>query len=258
MNRIINLFQNKKENVLNIYFTAGYPQRDDTVTIIESLAKAGADMIEIGMPYSDPLADGPTIQESGTKALENGMSLSLLFEQIKEARQKTQIPLIMMGYFNQLLQYGVDKFLKDADEAGVDGFILPDLPLYEYEEKYKQKMDDYGFTISFLMTPQTSKERIEKIDQLSSGFVYVVSSAAITGAKKGISNEQLSYFESVKNSDLKNPTLIGFGISDNETYSTACQYANGVIIGSAYIKALAKSEDINQTTKDFVSMVRGE
>ncbi len=256
MNRIKQLFQRKKENILNVYFTAGFPNKEDTVIIINALDEAGADLIEIGMPYSDPLADGPTIHESGSQALKNGMNLPLLFQQIKEARQKTEIPLVMMGYFNQVLQYGVDRFLDHAKEAGVDGFILPDLPLYEYEEIYKEKIEKHGFCISFLMTPQTNDDRVQLIDTLSSGFVYVVSSAAITGAKQDISTQQIDYFERVRNLKLQNPTLIGFGISNHETYSTACQYANGVIIGSAYIKALTEGNDIAQTTKDFVSMIR--
>ena len=256
MNRLKKLFTEKKENILSIYFTAGYPQRDDTETIIQTLDDAGADLIEIGMPYSDPLADGPTIQESGTMALQNGMTIALLFEQIRSIRKKSQIPLIMMGYFNQVLQYGVDRFLTEAKESGVDGLILPDLPLYEYETKYKQKIDKNNLCISFLMTPQTSEKRIRKIDRLSSGFVYIVSSAAITGAKKAISTTQTDYFARIKAMQLDNPTLIGFGISNHETYSTACKYANGVIIGSAFIKTLAKEGDLKSKIADFVQSIR--
>lgn len=256
MNKLKKLFTEKKENILSIYFTAGYPKRDDTETIIQTLDAAGADLIEIGMPYSDPLADGPTIQESGTIALNNGMTIALLFDQIRSIRKKSQIPLIMMGYFNQVLQYGVDRFLAEAKESGVDGLILPDLPLYEYETRYKQKIDENNLCISFLITPQTSEERIRKIDSLSSGFVYIVSSAAITGAKKDISTAQTDYFARIKAMRLINPTLIGFGISNYETYSTACKYANGVIIGSAFIKALARKGDLKSKISEFVASVR--
>lgn len=255
MNRLDQLFKNKKKDILNIYFTAGYPNLNDTETIILSLEKAGADLIEIGMPYSDPLADGPTIQESGQVALKNGMTLPLLFEQIKNTRKKTEIPLIMMGYFNQVMQYGEEKFIEECVEAGVDGLILPDLPLFEYEKDYKSLFEKSGLNISFLITPQTSEARIKKVDELNRGFIYMVSSAAITGAKKGISPQQIEYFERITNMQLQHPRLIGFGISDNETFSTACRYANGAIIGSAYIRALANSKNIEQTTLDFVSMV---
>lgn len=257
MNRIQKLFLRKQKEILNIYFTAGYPSRDDTIEIIHALDQAGVDLIEIGMPYSDPLADGPTIQQSSAIALANGMNMSLLFEQIKTARQQTQVPLILMGYYNQVLQYGADRFFEDAKAAGVDGFILPDLPLYEYEEQYKEKLEALELSITFLITPQTTDERIAKIDELSSGFVYIVSSAAITGAKKGISPAQLAYFERIHSLSLKNPKLIGFGISDATTFNTACQYAAGAIIGSAFIKQLAKSEaSIASKVSSFVSSIK--
>lgn len=256
MNRIKRLFQSKQEHILNIYFTAGYPQRDATTTIIKSLTAAGVDLIEVGMPYSDPLADGPTIQESGSQALRNGMTLPLLFEQLREVRKTVDVPLVMMGYFNQVLQYGVDRFLEDCVKAEVDGLILPDLPLYEYEQHYRQKIEAAGLSMSFLITPQTSDERIQKVDELSDGFIYMVSSAAITGAKKDISGQQIAYFERIAAMELRNPRLIGFGISNHETYATACEYAAGAIIGSAYIKALAAGTNVKETTDEFVAMVR--
>lgn len=257
MNRIQRLFKNKSKDILNIYFTAGYPQLNDTESIILNLEKSGADLIEIGMPYSDPLADGPTIQESGTAALKNGMNLPLLFEQIERVRKKTEIPLIMMGYFNQVMQYGEEKFVKKCVEVGVDGVILPDLPTFEYESYYQKMFEEAGLNISFLITPQTSEERIQKVDELTRGFIYMVSNAAITGAKSGISDKQIEYFERIQKLNLKNPRLIGFGISNNETFSTACQYANGAIIGSAFIRALGNSKDLENTISEFVGMVRG-
>lgn len=258
MSRIKQLFQHKRENVLNIYFTAGFPTLESTEAVILSLEQAGADLIEIGMPYSDPLADGPTIQQSGQVALANGMTLDILFSQIESARKKTDIPLVLMGYFNQVMQYGEQRFIDRCSEVGIDGLILPDLPVYEYETFYKDMIEQAGLDISFLITPQTNPERILKIDELTRGFLYMVSNSSITGAKKGISDKQIAYFNRIKAMELNNPRLIGFGISDHESFSTACQYANGAIIGSAYINALKDSKDIRQTTHDFVKMVRGE
>jgi tryptophan synthase alpha chain len=258
MSRIKTLFQHKKENILNIYFTAGFPQLDSTEQIILSLEEAGADLIELGMPYSDPLADGPTIQQSGQVALANGMTLDILFSQIESVRQKTEIPLVLMGYFNQVMQYGEQRFIDRCKAVGIDGLILPDLPIYEYETFYKDMIEDAGLDVSFLITPQTGEERILKIDELTRGFLYMVSNSSITGAKKGISDKQIAYFNRINAMKLNNPRLIGFGISDHETFSTACQYANGAIIGSAYINALKDGTDIRQTTHNFVRTVRGE
>ncbi|MEM9918997.1 MAG: tryptophan synthase subunit alpha [Bacteroidota bacterium] len=256
MNRLKTLFDSKSQEILNIYFTAGYPKLDDTVPIILALDKAGADLIEIGMPYSDPLADGPTIQESGQAALENGMTLHHLFDQIKEARQQTEIPLIMMGYFNQVMQFGEEAFFRKCREVGVDGLILPDLPIYVYEENFQELFEEIGLDITFLITPQTSEERIRQIDDLSKSFIYMVSNASITGAKKGISDKQLAYFNRINEMQLVHPRLIGFGISNHETFKTACSYAGGAIIGSAFIKALAGTNDIEQTVTDFIGRIK--
>jgi tryptophan synthase alpha chain len=258
MNRIIELFKQKDKDILNIYFTAGYPNISDTEKVILALDEAGVDLIEIGMPYSDPLADGPTIQESGTKAIKNGMTLDILFEQIVKIRKQTNIPLVMMGYFNQVMQYGEERFLKKAKSVGLDGLILPDLPVFEYEAIYRPLIEAQGLSISFLITPQTSEARIRQIDDLTEGFIYMVSNSSITGAKVGISEHQLAYFERINAMQLKNPRLIGFGISDHATYRKACEYANGAIIGSAFIRALTEAIDVRQTCLDFVRMVKNE
>lgn len=255
LNRLTKLFENNRENLLTVYFTAGYPKLEDTESIICSLAASGVNIIEIGIPYSDPLADGPVIQESGMAAIDNGMTLQVLFSQIGDIRTKTQVPLILMGYFNQLLQYGVDKFLDDCVKTGIDGLIIPDLPLYEYEKFYKDKLTQRNISISFLITPQTEESRILKVDALSTGFIYVVSDSSITGVKTGISNHQISYFERIKSLKLKTPQLIGFGISDRESYLTASKYANGAIIGSAFIKHLKGKKEVDKATIDFINFI---
>ena len=255
LNRLTKLFENKRENLLTVYFTAGYPKLDDTETIICTLAESGANIIEIGIPYSDPLADGPVIQESGMAAIDNGMTLQVLFKQLTDIRTKTQVPLILMGYFNQLLQYGVDKFLDDCVKTGIDGLIIPDLPLMEYEQFYKDKLTQRNISISFLITPQTEESRIHKVDALSTGFIYVVSDSSITGMKTGISSQQISYFERIKSLQLSTPQLIGFGISDRESYLTASKYANGAIIGSAFIKHLKDKNEVDKATADFINLI---
>jgi len=255
LNRLTKLFEIKRENLLTVYFTAGYPKLDDTETIICSLAESGANIIEIGIPYSDPLADGPVIQESGMAAIDNGMTLQVLFNQLTDIRTKTQVPLILMGYFNQLLQYGVDKFLDDCVKTGIDGLIIPDLPLMEYEQFYKDKLTQRNISISFLITPQTEESRIHKVDALSTGFIYVVSDSSITGMKTGISSQQISYFERIKSLQLRTPQLIGFGISDRESYLTASKYANGAIIGSAFIKHLKDKNEVDKATADFINLI---
>lgn len=255
LNRLTKLFENYRENLLTVYFTAGYPKLDDTETIICSLAESGVNIIEIGIPYSDPLADGLVIQESGMAAIDNGMTLQVLFNQLTDIRTKTQVPLILMGYFNQLLQYGVDKFLDDCVKTGIDGLIIPDLPLMEYEQFYKDKLTQRNISISFLITPQTEESRIHKVDALSTGFIYVVSDSSITGMKTGISNQQISYFERIKSLQLKTPQLIGFGISDRESYLTASKYANGAIIGSAFIKHLKGKNEVDKATETFINLI---
>jgi len=258
MNRLNRLFAEQPDHILNIYFTAGFPKLQDTTTIISSLAEAGVDLIEVGMPYSDPLADGPTIQRSSMKALQNGMTLPLLFEQLAEVRSRVDVPLILMGYFNQVMQHGEDNFIRKCVEVGIDGVILPDLPLFEYETYYQQAFEKAGIDVSFLITPQTDDERIRKVDELTRGFIYMVSNSSITGAKSGISERQLAYFNRINGMNLKNPRLIGFGISNHETFETACQYARGAIIGSAFIRALEQATDVSETAKDFVAKIRGQ
>lgn len=256
MNRINQLFERKQKNILNIYCTAGYPKLESTAEVILSLDKAGVDLVEIGMPYSDPLADGPTIQKSSTIALKNGMSIKKVLVQIKSIRSQTSLPIILMGYLNPILQYGIEAFMKSCQEVGVDGLILPDLPMYEYETTYQELFKKYGVQMIFLITPQTSVERIQKIDGLSDAFIYVVSTAATTGKQRGFGVDNIAYFERIKAMKLKNPTLIGFGISNHETYQTVCQYANGAIIGSAFIRMLEKSEAIEQDVLQFVDGIR--
>lgn len=240
MNRI-NQKLNSEGKLLSIYFTAGYPALHDTVQIIQDLEKNGVDMIEIGLPFSDPLADGPTIQESSTAALKNGMTTEKLFEQLKDIRKTVSIPLIIMGYFNPMLQYGVEEFCKKCHEIGIDGLIIPDLPVAIYHEEYQAVFEKFGLINVFLITPQTSEERIRFIDSVSNGFIYMVSSASVTGSKSGFGNTQTEYFERIAQMNLKNPQVIGFGIKDAETFQAATKYAKGAIIGSAFIKHLAES-----------------
>lgn len=227
--------------LLSIYFTAGYPKIDDTVSIIQDLQKSGVDMIEIGLPFSDPLADGPTIQASSTQALKNGMTTEVLFNQLKDIRKSVNIPLIIMGYFNPMLQYGVEAFCKKCSETGIDGLIIPDLPVDVYKEDYKAIFEKYGLINVFLITPQTSVERINFIDSISTGFIYMVSSASVTGGSSGFGDAQTDYFKRISDMNLKNPQIIGFGISDNDTFTQATQYAKGAIIGSAFIKDLTNN-----------------
>ena len=254
MNRIDQLFAEKSKDVLNVYCTAGYPNLNSTLEVLTALQQNGADLIEIGMPYSDPLADGPVIQQSNMVALENGMSISLLFEQLQTARETIDLPIILMGYMNPILQYGLANFCAAAEAVGVDGIILPDLPMYEFETIYKQLFDKHNLKFIFLVTPETGEERIRKIDNLSSGFLYAVSSSSTTGNNKDIA-DQSAYFKKLQNMELTNPILVGFGIKDRATFKTAGTYTNGAIIGSAYIKALENTTDIQATTKEFLNTI---
>lgn len=254
-NRINTLFHQKERNILSVFFTAGYPKLEDTVPTIQELVKNGVNMIEIGMPFSDPVADGPTIQHSSLVALKNGMSVRKLFEQLKDIRQKVDIPLILMGYLNPVLQYGMEAFCKKCNEVGIDGLIIPDLPLTEYEEEYKILFEANNLHIVFFITPQTSDERLRRIDEASSGFIYMVSSNSTTGVKKSVSGQQISYFERIQSSGIKNPRLIGFGISNAESFRNACQYANGAIIGSAFVNALEADAPIKEKVSAFIHSV---
>lgn len=239
MNRINQKLKEDKK-LLSIYFSAGYPSLNDTVSIIQNLEKSGVDMIEIGLPFSDPLADGPTIQASSTQALKNGMTTKILFEQLRDIRKTVSIPLIIMGYFNPILQYGIEEFCKTCKAIGIDGLIIPDLPVDVYSEQYKTTFETYDLINVLLITPQTSNERIRVIDSVSNGFIYMVSSASTTGAKTGFNHEQTDYFKRIADMNLNNPQIVGFGISNRETFNQATQYAKGAIIGSAFIKQLTK------------------
>jgi len=251
-NRIDQLFAVKRHNVLNIYCTAGFPQLNDTLSVMAALQQYVADLIELGMRFSDPLADGPVIQDSSTKALQNGMSLHKLFEQLTGFRDRIQVPVILMGYFNPVLTYGVEAFCAKCAEVGVDGIIVPDLPMAEYENEYRPVFEKYNLHLIFLVTPETSEARIRKIDSLSKGFIYAVSSSSTTGKDKDMKDQQ-AYFERLKQLQLTNPVLIGFGIKDKATFDTASAYANGAIIGTAFIRAIEHSKNIDETVKTFIS-----
>ena len=255
MNRLESVFDGAQEKLLNIYFTAGYPALEDTRRILKVLDNHGADLVEIGLPFSDPIADGPTIQESSFKALENGMSLGLLLDQLEGMRSEINAPVLLMGYLNPILQFGFEKFCERCSEIGVDGLILPDLPMYEYKTMYKDILAKNGLFNIFLITPQTSESRIKEIDEESRGFIYMVADSSITGAKNTISQKQIDYFDRVNALNLKNKLLIGFGISSHETFKTASSYADGAIIGSAFINQLKKDAS-DSAIKDFITMIK--
>jgi tryptophan synthase alpha chain len=255
-NRINQLFETKKENILSIYFTAGFPRLNDTVEIIQQLEQNGVDLVEIGIPFSDPTADGPTIQRSSEIALKNGMSLKLLFSQLKDIRKSVKIPLILMGYLNPVLQFGVEKFCTECRETGIDGVILPDLPLEEYEEQFQHYFQENNLHNILLITPQTPESRIRQIDESSGGFIYMVSSASTTGAGKKAEDFNQDYFQRIQQMNLKNPRLIGFGISDYETFSSACRYASGAIIGSAFIYALQQDKEPAHAVHLFIKSIK--
>ena len=255
MNRLNQLFDTKKDNLLSIYYTAGYPTLTSTLDIAEALEKAGADFLEIGFPYSDPVADGPTIQHSSEKALESGMTLHLLFEQLADLRKRITIPILLMGYVNPIVQYGVEHFCKKAADLGIDGIIVPDLPMYEYESLYAKYFIDNNLSNIFLVTPQTSEERIRKVDALSNSFIYLLSSSSITGGNLQVSVNIEDYYKRIKAMQLKNPAIIGFGISDNKTFAKACEYASGAIVGSAFVKLLGTDNYLDKIPA-FVQSIR--
>lgn len=253
MNRIDQKFQEDKK-LLSIYFSAGHPNLEDTVPILKKLQTAGVDMVEIGLPFSDPLADGPTIQESSTKALQNGMTTDKLFSQLENIREEIHIPLVLMGYFNPMMQYGIEKFCQRCQAIGIDGLIIPDLPVDVYHDQYKSLFDQYGLYNMFLITPQTPEQRIRYIDKVSNGFIYMVSSASVTGAKSTFGNTQTAYFQRIADMHLDTPTVVGFGISNADTYTAATANSKGAIIGSAFIKFLEEKGVAH--IEEFVRSIR--
>lgn len=255
-NRIDEAFH-QKTDILNIYFTAGYPASNDTMRIAKALETAGADMLEIGIPFSDPVADGPTIQESSKSSLDNGMTIEHLFEQLKDLRSSVTIPVLLMGYVNPIIQYGVEKFCVKCEEVGVDGVIIPDLPMQEYLDQYEVHFKEKGIHNIFLISPNTTESRIKLIDSHSSGFIYMVSSSSITGAKASVQDGQLAYYNRINSMKLQNPRLIGFGISNHETYQTACKHANGAIIGSAFINQL-NTDASEKGIETFIHKIKGK
>lgn len=256
MNRIQQLFKNKPDGVLSIFITAGFPHLNSLPEILVALQDAGAEMVEIGMPFSDPTADGPVIQHSNNVAIANGMTIAYLLEQLKDIRSKVSIPLVLMGYLNPPIQYGFDKFLDEAAAVGIDGMIIPDLPLQEYVDEYQEKFKNRGLSNIFLVTPQTADERILKMDALSNGFIYIVSTNTITGGQVDFETGQRDYFNHIREMQLKNPALVGFGIRDKHTFGIACKYLNGAIIGTAFIKAVEHAKDIQGTVREFINCIQ--
>lgn len=258
MNRLDKLFQNKKQDVLSIYYTAGFPKLNDTVPVLAALQKAGVDLVEIGIPYSDPVADGETIQASDQRSLKNGMTLKVLFEQIKDIRSAgITMPVVLMGYFNPIFQYGVEAFCKQCKAVGVDGLIIPDLPFDEYNLHYKEIFEANGIFNILLITPQTSDERVRMIDESSNGFIYMVSSASVTGSTSGVDENMEAYFERINKLNLKNPRLVGFGIKDKESFNKAAQFSTGAIIGSQFVRVLDSSGDnLSEGISNFIQSLR--
>ena len=255
MNRIDKLFKQETKGVLSVYFTAGFPNLNDTVPVIQSLEKNGVKLIEIGIPFSDPMADGPVIQASGSKALKNGMNLKLLFQQLSSVRESVQIPLVLMGYLNPIMQFGFDRFCAEAKRCGIDGIIIPDLPFEDYLANYKSIADAHGLHINMLITPETSEERIRLIDKHTGGFIYMVSTASVTGAKSAFGDENIAYFQRVDAMNLKNPRLIGFGISNKVTFDAACDNASGAIIGSKFVTLLESEETIDEAVEQLIEAI---
>ena len=254
MNRLDTVFKEAKHKLLNVYCTAGYPNPNDTVPVMEAMQENGVDIIELGMPYSDPLADGPVIQQSSQVALANGMTIDRLFGQLQNFREKIRVPVILMGYMNPVLQYGFERFCKTAAAVGVDGLILPDLPQYEFEKEYGAIIKKYNLSFIFLVTPETSIDRIKKLDSLSTGFLYAVSSSSTTGSDSSFNPAE--YLQSLQSLQLKNPVMVGFGIKDRASFEAVTKFADGAIIGTAFIKALENSDDIQTSTKTFLSAIR--
>lgn len=255
MNKIQTLFQKKQKEILSIYFTAGYPELNDTTNIILQLQKAGIDMIEVGIPFSDPIADGPVIQASNAKALKNGMTLKILFSQLQSIKEQVNIPLVMMGYLNPIMQYGFEQFCIDCQKTGISGIIIPDLPFKDYIQSYKPIAEQYNLTFIMLITPETSEERIRLIDENTHGFIYMVSSAATTGTQHTFDGQKQAYFRKIDRMKLRNPRLIGFGISNKETLSAAYANAAGAIIGSKFITLLEKTKDPEKATKELLQTI---
>jgi tryptophan synthase alpha chain len=254
MSRMNELFGRKQSKVLSVYCTAGFPRLDSTMEVIRALQDSGVDMIELGMPYSDPLADGPVIQASGTRALENGMSIARLFGQMTDMRASIHLPVLLMGYLNPILQYGFDKFCEMAAAVGVDGLILPDLPIYEFEAEYGPVIRKHGLDFVFLVTPETSDERIRKVDALSTGFLYAVSSSSTTGGNRDLGDQE-AYFRRLEEMKLRNPVLVGFGVRDRKSWEAACGHTQGAIIGTAYIKAIEGATDVGKATREFLGTI---
>ena len=255
-NRITELFESKNKNILNIYFTAGFPDLEDTVRVLKGLENAGVDMVEIGMPYSDPTADGPIIQASSEKALANGMTIHKLFDQLKNVRDHVSIPIVLMGYINPVMQFGIKEFCLKAAELGIDGTILPDLPFDIYEREFKTTFEKNNLSNIFLVTPQTEESRIHQLDQTAKGFVYIVSTNSTTGSDTKVASDMNDYLERVKNINLENPTLIGFNIKNKKSFNNACNYANGAIIGSEFVKVLNESNDIEGDINKFIKKIK--
>jgi len=255
MNRINQLFNNKQKNILSVYFTAGYPKPEDTVPVLKALQSNGIDLVEIGIPFSDPIADGPVIQQSSHIALQNGMSIRKLFSQLTDIRAQINIPLVMMGYLNPVMQFGFENFCRECSRVGVDGMIIPDLPMSDYLNEYKSVAEKYGLKFIFLITPETSAERIREIDDNTAGFIYMVSSAAVTGTQQSF-DTRITYFNRINAMNLRNPRLIGFGVSNKATLEMVNQHASGAIIGSAFIKALNEHAEIEIAVKNLLNNLK--
>ncbi|MFW5753992.1 MAG: tryptophan synthase subunit alpha [Marinilabiliaceae bacterium] len=255
MEKLNNLLK-EKNDLLSVYFTAGYPELDSTVPVLEALEAGGADFVEIGMPYSDPLADGPVIQNSSTRALNNGMSLKVLFDQLQNITSRVRMPLILMGYLNPVLRFGIEAFIEKCKETGISGLIIPDLPYENYLEEYHNLFSENQISNIFLITPQTPEERVRKLDKASTSFLYMVSSAAVTGAREGLSPQQIEYFERINAMELRTPRMVGFGISNHDTFRSVCQYAHGAIVGSAFIKHLTQNGDDPGKIRDFIKKIK--